>query len=77
MAASVRREASRWRRRVGDVHDGARPENPSITGTPEVGIVDGFFMMFKPLDPGQHTIRVHGTNTFGHDKTFFYHLTIG
>jgi hypothetical protein len=38
--------------------------------------VDGFFMMFKPLSRGQHTIVVHGTNTIGHDKTFTYHLTI-
>lgn len=50
--------------------------DPCITGTPQVGIVDGFFMMFKPLDPGQHTIVVHGTNTFGDNKTFIYHLTI-
>jgi hypothetical protein len=50
--------------------------DPCITGTPQVAIVDGFFMMFKPLDPGEHTIVVHGTNTFGDDKTFTYHLTI-
>src|SRR5206468_156431 len=30
---------------------------------------------FEPA-PGQHTIFVHGTNTFGDDKTFVYHLTI-
>jgi hypothetical protein len=47
-----------------------------ITGRPQRAIVDGFFMMFKPLEPGQHTIRVHGTNTFGHDKTFTYYLTV-
>jgi hypothetical protein len=47
-----------------------------ITGSSQPAIVDGFFMMFKPLDPGQHTIVVHGTNTFGDDKTFTYHLTI-
>jgi hypothetical protein len=34
-------------------------------------------MMFQPLKPGQHVIRVHGTNTIGHDKTFTYFLTIG
>lgn len=50
--------------------------DPCITGSPQQAIVDGFFMMFKPLDPGQHTIVVHGTNTFGADKTFTYHLTI-
>lgn len=47
-----------------------------ITGSPQPAIVDGFFMMFKPLAPGPHTIVVHGTNTFGHDKTFTYYLNI-
>ncbi len=47
-----------------------------ITGSPQPAIVDGFFMMFKPLEPGPHTIIVHGTNTFGDDKTYTYHLTI-
>jgi len=50
--------------------------DPCITGSLQPGIVDGFFMMFKPLDRGEHTIFVHGTNTFGDDKTFVYHLTI-
>lgn len=50
--------------------------DPCITGSPQDAVVDGFFMMFKPLTPGQHTIVVHGTNTFGHDKTFTYHLTV-
>ena len=47
-----------------------------IVGSPQPAVLDGFFMMFKPLDPGQHTIVVHGTNTFGDDKTFTYHVTI-
>jgi hypothetical protein len=47
-----------------------------ITGSDQNAVVDGYFMMLKPLDRGQHTIRVHGTNTFGHDKTFNYILTI-
>jgi hypothetical protein len=50
--------------------------DPCITGEPQQAVVDGFFMMFKPLEPGPHTIVVHGTNTFGHDKTFTYYLTI-
>jgi hypothetical protein len=50
--------------------------DPCITGEPQQAIVDGFFMMFKPLAPGSHTIVVHGTNTFGDDKTFTYFLTI-
>ena len=47
-----------------------------ITGSPQPAIMDGFFIMFKPLDPGEHTIVVRGTNTFGSDKTFTYHLTV-
>jgi len=50
--------------------------DPCITGEPQQAIVDGFFMMFKPINQGQHTIVVHGTNTIGHDKTFTYHLTV-
>lgn len=50
--------------------------DPCITGSPQQAVVDGFFMMFKPLEPGEHTIVVHGTNTFGHDKTFTYYLTV-
>ena len=50
--------------------------DPCITGEPQQAVVDGFFLMLKPLDRGEHTIVVHGTNTFGHDKTFTYHLTV-
>jgi hypothetical protein len=54
----------------------ARRESLRTAGSPQQAVVDGFFMMFKPLEPGEHTIVVHGTNTFGHDKTFNYYLTI-
>lgn len=47
-----------------------------ITGWGQPAVLDGYFMMFKPLKRGTHTIVVHGTNTFGHDKTFTYYLTI-
>jgi hypothetical protein len=50
--------------------------DPCITGAPQPAVVDGFFMLFKPLKPGSHTIRVHGTNTLGHDKTFNYFLNV-
>jgi hypothetical protein len=43
---------------------------------PQPAIMDGFFIIFKPLDPGPHTIVVRGTNTFGADKTFIYNLTV-
>lgn len=47
-----------------------------VTGTRQPAISDGFFMMFKPLDPGEHTIRVYGTDVRGADKTYVYHLTV-
>lgn len=49
--------------------------NACITGGWQAASADGFFMMFRPLAPGQHTIVVHGTNTFGDDKTYRYHIT--
>ena len=52
------------------------PLDACITGQPQPTVVDGYFMMFKPLEPGLHTIVVHGTNTFGHDKTFTYYLNV-
>jgi hypothetical protein len=50
--------------------------DPCITASPQPAIVDGFFMMFKPLDPGEHVIRVHGTDVRGADKTYTYFLTV-
>ncbi|WP_394828284.1 hypothetical protein [Pendulispora albinea] len=50
--------------------------DPRITGWGQPAVSDGFFMMFKPLKPGRHTLWVHGTNTGGDDKTYTYHLTI-
>jgi hypothetical protein len=39
--------------------------DPCVTGSPQRAIVDGFFMMFKPLDRGEHVIRVFGTDVRG------------
>lgn len=50
--------------------------DPCVTGTRQPAIMDGFFMMFKPLSPGEHTIRVFGTDVRGANKTYVYHLTI-
>jgi hypothetical protein len=49
--------------------------NGCITGNWQAASADGFFMMFRPLAPGPHTIVVRGTNTFGDDKTYRYYLT--
>jgi len=50
--------------------------DPCITGSPQPAIVDGFFMMFKPLSPGVHVIRVFGTDVRGANKTYTYYLNI-
>lgn len=47
-----------------------------VTGTPQPAIVDGYFMMFKPLDRGEHVIRVFGTDVRGANKTYIYYLAI-
>jgi hypothetical protein len=47
-----------------------------VTGAPQPAVVDGFFMMFKPLSPGEHVIRVYGTDVRGADKTYTYFLTV-
>jgi len=47
-----------------------------ITGHPQPAVTDGFFMMIKPLASGVHRVVVHGTNTFGDDRTYTYHLTV-
>ena len=50
--------------------------DPCITGSPQPAIVDGFFMMFKPLEPGSHIIRVFGTDVRGANKTYTYVLDV-
>lgn len=50
--------------------------DPCITGSPQPAVVDGFFMMFKPLKPGEHVIRVFGTDIRGANKTYTYYLTV-
>lgn len=34
--------------------------DPCVTGSPQQGLVDGYFMMLKKLGPGKHTIVVKG-----------------
>jgi hypothetical protein len=49
-----------------------------ITGERQPGVVDSYSIMFKPLDPGAHTLVWHLTDTFGMtgDTTLTYHLTV-
>jgi hypothetical protein len=45
--------------------------DPCVTGTPQPAVVDDFFLLFKPLPGGQHVLKTHIENSFGHvfDRT--------
>jgi hypothetical protein len=47
-----------------------------ITGTPQPAVSDGYFIMFKPLARGSHTIVEHAADAQGKDITLTYNLTI-
>jgi hypothetical protein len=48
-----------------------------ITGKPQPAVSDGFYFMFKPLPPGEHTIAAVGQNRqTGPTMTLTEHLTI-
>ncbi|PWK86638.1 hypothetical protein [Fulvimonas soli] len=50
--------------------------DPCITGGYQPGIVYGYFLMFRPMAPGMHTIVRHNRDSNGTDLTFVYRLTI-
>jgi hypothetical protein len=39
-------------------------------------VVYGYFMMFRPLPPGEHTIVRHNHDSNGTDMTYVYRLTV-
>ena len=47
-----------------------------ITQTHMLGVTDGFYLLFKPLTPGQHTIVLIGHDMQGVPVTLTEHLTI-
>jgi hypothetical protein len=47
-----------------------------ITQTNMQGVVDGFYLLFKPMSPGQHTIVINGHDMEGVKVTITEHLTI-
>ena len=47
-----------------------------VTGHRQPAVSDGFFLMFKPMSPGQHTIVIHGHDMQGVPVTLTQHLTI-
>ncbi|MGI8869899.1 MAG: hypothetical protein ACR2F6_13880 [Mycobacteriales bacterium] len=50
--------------------------DPCLTGDWQPAVLDGYFLMFRPLPVGRHVIHVHGMTTTGDDKTFTYYLTV-
>ena len=47
-----------------------------VTQTNMQGVVDGFYLLFKPMPPGQHTIVLIGHDMEGVPVTLTEHLTI-
>jgi hypothetical protein len=50
--------------------------DPCITGNYQPSVVYGYFMMFRPLAPGSHTIVRHNHDSNGLDMTYVYQLTV-
>lgn len=50
--------------------------DPCITGAYQPSVVYGYFMMFRPMSPGRHTIVRHNHDSNGTDLTFIYRLTV-
>lgn len=50
--------------------------DPCVTGTPQVGVADGYWIMLRPLSPGPHTLHFRGAFT-GFATEVTYHLTVG
>ena len=48
-----------------------------ITGTPQYGVSDGYWIMLPPLSKGQHTIYFHGgISIWGFESEVTYRLTV-
>jgi hypothetical protein len=47
-----------------------------VTGTPQQAYSDGYYLLFKPLPPGKHTIVVNGQDMHGTKVTLREELTI-
>jgi hypothetical protein len=44
--------------------------DPCVTGSPQPGLTDGYFIMLAPLSPGQHTLYSLGEQVFHEPQTF-------
>ena len=51
--------------------------DPCVTGSPQLAVVDGYWLLLKPLSPGTHTLTFGGTLPQVPFRTeVTYHLTI-
>ncbi len=54
--------------------------DPCVTGTEQYGVTDGYWILLRPLPPGQHTVFFRAVIDFGGGNTFevqvTYNLTI-
>ncbi|MEI6779609.1 MAG: hypothetical protein WCQ21_01705 [Verrucomicrobiota bacterium] len=54
--------------------------DPCVTGGPQFGVSDGYWVMLAPLPKGEHTIHISAAATFpwgGFNLDVTYHLTVG
>jgi len=56
-----------------------RPDlDPCITGSPQLGVADGYWLLLKPLSNGNHTLHIKGAISSSSITTeATYHLTVG
>jgi len=50
--------------------------DPCVTGHQQPAVSDGFYLPFKPMSPGAHTIVINGHDMEGVPVTLTWHLTI-
>lgn len=52
--------------------------DPCITGSPQLGVSDGLFVLIEPPSTGEHVLHIHSVlPAFGLSSDGTYHLTIG
>lgn len=47
-----------------------------ITGTPQDAVSDGYWLMLKPLSPGQHTLHFNAASSYGFSLDVTYTITV-
>jgi len=50
--------------------------DPCVTGKRQPAVIDGFYLLFKPLEPGQHVIEIRGHDMHGVQVTLTEDLTV-